>query len=118
MYKISVPLHISTIQRAGRDGLVDNLRKLHAERVFLWLGNCTTDEDKMTEYNEQLQDCYKKIMANESMIAYNEAKVALDEIVNKVNLIISMCIDGADPKTVEIPDASCSGSCSTCGGCH
>ncbi len=80
--------------------------------------NPEKDEEKMAEYNEQLQECYKKIMANESMIAYNEAKIALDEIVNKVNLIISMCIDGADPKTVEIPDASCSGSCSTCGGCH
>ena len=50
------------------------------------------DDSKMGEFNDQLQDCYKKIMNNESMIAYNEAKVALDEIVNKVNLIISMCI--------------------------
>ncbi len=76
------------------------------------------DENKKAEYNQQLQDCYKKIMSNESMIAYNEAKTNLDGIVSKVNLLISMCIDGADPKTVEIPDASCTGSCSTCGGCH
>ncbi len=76
------------------------------------------DEEKIKEYNENLQDCYKKIMANTSMIAYNEAKVALDGIVSKVNTLITMCIDGADPETVEIPDASCSGSCSTCGGCH
>ena len=57
-------------------------------------------------------------MQNESMIAYNEAKTNLDGIVSKVNMLISMCIDGADPKTVEIPDTSCTGSCSTCGGCH
>lgn len=76
------------------------------------------DEDKKAEYNKQLQECYKKIMINESMVAYNEAKTNLDGIVSKVNTIISLCIDGADPKTVEIPEASCSGSCSTCGGCH
>lgn len=76
------------------------------------------DEAKKQEYNQQLQECYKKIMSNESMMAYNEAKTNLDGIVSKVNLLISMCIDGADPKTVEIPDASCTGSCSTCGGCH
>ncbi len=76
------------------------------------------DEEKIQEYNTQLQDCYKKVMQNESMQNYNQAKTALDGIVGKVNLLINMCIDGADPETVEIPDASCSGSCSTCGGCN
>lgn len=36
------------------------------------------DEKKIEEYNNQLQECYKKVMANSSMIAYNEAKTALD----------------------------------------
>ncbi len=76
------------------------------------------NEEKIQEYNTQLQDCYKKVMQNESMQNYNQAKTALDGIVGKVNLLINMCIDGADPETVEIPDASCSGSCSTCGGCN
>lgn len=76
------------------------------------------DEKKIEEYNTKLQECYKKVMANKSMIAYNEAKTALDGIVGKVNTLLSMIIDGADPDTAEIPDASCTGSCSTCGGCH
>ena len=76
------------------------------------------NEEKIQEYNTQLHDCYKKVMQNESMQNYNQAKTALDGIVGKVNLLINMCIDGADPETVEIPDASCSGSCSTCGGCN
>ena len=76
------------------------------------------DEEKIKKLNEELQDCYKKVMANESMVAYNEAKTALDAIISKVNLLISMCVDGADPETVEIPDPSCSCSFSTCGGCH
>lgn len=76
------------------------------------------NEEKIQEYNTQLQDCYKKVMQNESMQNYNQAKTALDGIVGKVNLLINMCIDGADPETVEIPDTSCSGSCSTCGGCN
>lgn len=92
-----------------------NLIRMNVGKV---MQDPSSDEETKAKYNEQLKECYQKIMANESMIAYNEAKVNLDGIVSKVNLLISMCIDGADPKTVEIPDASCTGSCSTCGGCH
>ena len=27
-------------------------------------------------------------------------------------------MNGGDPMTVQEPSASCTGSCSTCGGCH
>ena len=43
-------------------------------------------------------------------------KTALDEVVSKVNSILLMCINGEDPATCE--PSNCSGSCSTCGGCH
>ena len=34
-----------------------------------------------------------------------------------MNAIIDLCIAGEDPDTCE-PAAGCSGSCSTCSGCH
>ena len=76
------------------------------------------NDDKVKELNEKLRDIYGKVMMNPAMAAYNEAKAALDEMVNKINGIITLSINGEDPMTAELPEASCSGSCSSCGGCH
>ncbi|MBQ2538352.1 MAG: hypothetical protein II550_07670 [Ruminococcus sp.] len=35
---------------------------------------------------------------------------------NRVTAIIQQCIDGVDPEVADYAE-SCSGSCSTCGGC-
>ena len=71
---------------------------------------------KIEELNNQLQKLYDQVMSNESIQKYNEAKQAMDEVSNRVTSIIAMCIEGADPETCE--PAGCSGSCSSCGGCH
>ena len=54
-----------------------------------------------------------------------EKKEALTEneqlysgMVNKVYAILELCCNGEDPDTCEPEEHSCSGSCSTCGGCH
>lgn len=75
------------------------------------------DEAKVQELNEQLRNLYTEIMNGERMTEYNAAKAKLDTLMNEVNSIIAQCVDGADPETVE-PQTQCSGSCSTCGGCH
>jgi len=75
------------------------------------------DNDKVQALNEQLRNLYTEIMNGESMTKYNEAKAKLDNLMNEVNSIIAQCVDGADPETVE-PQTQCTGSCSTCGGCH
>ena len=75
------------------------------------------DEAKVQELNEQLRNLYTEIMNGQRMTEYNEAKAKLDTLMNEVNSIIAQCVDGADPETVE-PQTQCSGSCSTCGGCH
>lgn len=75
------------------------------------------DESKVQELNEQLRNLYTEIMNGERMTEYNEAKAKLDTLMNEINSIIAQCVDGADPETVE-PQTQCSGSCSTCGGCH
>ncbi len=73
-------------------------------------------KSKIEELNKQLQKIYDDIMNNESMQNYNVAKHNMDEVSNKITSIIAMCIEGEDPATCE--PAGCSGSCSTCGGCH
>ncbi len=75
-------------------------------------------DEHIKEYNEKLRTLYGEIMSSESMIRFNEAKTAMDELVNDVNTIITMCVNGADPETCDPHAGGCSGSCSTCGGCH
>lgn len=75
------------------------------------------DQDKMTRLNTEMRAAYSKIMSNENMIAYNEAKDEFDVIANRVMAIIQQSAEGADPETADFTQSSCSGSCSTCGGC-
>jgi len=75
------------------------------------------DEDKVKELNEKIRAIYSKIMASPAMIEYNTAKAELDSLVGEVNTIISKCLEGEDPETID-PASACTGNCSSCGGCH
>ena len=74
------------------------------------------DEAKIEETNKEMQKLYALIMQNEHMAEFTMAKQGMDKLVNDVNAIIGMCCDGEDPDTCEI--SACTGSCTTCGGCH
>ncbi len=76
------------------------------------------DQDKLTELNTEMRELYSKIMSNENMIAYNDAKEAFDMVATRVLAIVQQSAEGADPETADYTQSSCSGSCSTCGGCH
>ena len=75
------------------------------------------DSDKLALLNSQMREDYSKIMSNKKMIAYNEAKDAFDMVANRVLAIVQQSAEGADPETADYSTSSCSGSCSTCGGC-
>lgn len=75
------------------------------------------DSDKLALLNSQMREDYSKIMSNKNMIAYNEAKDAFDMVANRVLAIVQQSAEGADPETADYSKSSCSGSCSTCGGC-
>ena len=75
------------------------------------------DSDKLALLNSQMREDYSKIMSNKNMIAYNEAKGAFDMVANRVLAIVQQSAEGADPETADYSTSSCSGSCSTCGGC-
>ena len=75
------------------------------------------DSDKLALLNSQMREDYSKIMSNKNMIAYNEAKDAFDMVANRVLAIVQQSAEGAVPETADYSTSSCSGSCSTCGGC-
>lgn len=75
------------------------------------------DAERLKTLDVEIKELYGRIMANESMFRFTEAKHDMDEMLNEVNMIITMCANGEDPDTCEAAP-SCSGSCSTCGGCH
>ena len=75
------------------------------------------DDEKVKSLNENLRKIYGDIMSSPAMVEYNTAKAEPDTMVNEVNVIISKSIDGEDPETCDL-HSGCTGSCSTCGGCH
>lgn len=76
------------------------------------------DTDKLAELDGAIKSLYKEIMDNENMKAFNDAKTGMDKMLSQVNTIITMSANGENPNTCSIDASSCSGSCSTCGGCH
>ncbi len=77
----------------------------------------TQDENKIKELNEKLREIYTAVMSSKTMLEYNTAKAEVDAMLNDINSIIMQCVEGEDPMTAE-PHTACTGSCSTCGGCH
>lgn len=77
----------------------------------------TQDEAKIKELNEKLREIYTAVMSSKTMLEYNTAKAEVDAMLNDINSIIMQCVDGEDPMTAE-PHTACSGSCSSCSGCH
>lgn len=74
------------------------------------------EQEKLTKLDRELKETYQEIMNNENMKAFSLAKEEMDLLMRKVNTIISAAINGENPDEVNVD--ACSGSCSTCGGCH
>ena len=78
------------------------------------------NEEKLGELDDKIKSLYGEIMANENMARYNKAKSAMDSLLNQINMVITYSANGEDPMTCPCEEVTvnCSGSCSTCGGCH
>lgn len=79
------------------------------------------DQEKMAEYDKQFRESYAEIMANSNMQAFEAARKEVDDMMNYVMQILSLCVNGEDPATCEpapAHDHSCGGECGSCGGCH
>lgn len=92
----------------ARMSLTNELQKPEAER----------SQSKIETLNNQLQELYTQVMSNDNMQKFNAAKQEMDMLTNQITGIIAMCIEGEDPETCDPIQASCTGSCESCGGCH
>lgn len=81
------------------------------------VNNPEKDEEKIAKLNEELRDCYDKVMNNENMANYNNFRTELDHKLKHIIDIITMSAEGADPDTVQ-EQSECGCDCSSCSGCH
>ncbi|MCI2046733.1 MAG: YlbF family regulator [Faecalibacterium sp.] len=100
--------------------LQDQIGEFNLARMDLnnEIGKTERNEARVAELNEKVNTLYSAIIAHPGMVAYNEAKKEAEAMVNYIDAIINTAMNGGDPMTVEEPSSQCTGSCSTCGGCH
>lgn len=67
--------------------------------------------DEAKEINEYLQAEFNKMAENAIIREYIEANQNLEQVLNQMDQILRSAISGGH-------DHGCSGSCSSCGGCH
>lgn len=91
-----------------------NLKRMNINQE---MSNPEKSEERLKKLDEELKEIYAQIMGNDGMIAFNTAQNELEQLIGDVNQIITMCANGEDPDTCQVQHG-CSGSCSTCGGCH
>lgn len=83
------------------------------------MGKEDRSAEKLTALDDEIKNLYGTIMSNPNMAAYNDAKNAMDIMLNQINMVITYSANGEDPATCPTEEPhSCGGSCSTCGGCH
>jgi len=75
-------------------------------------------KDKLDDMNGKLREVYDEVMNNSNMMAFNSAKDDLDQVMTKINSILTAALNGKDPNTAEVEeeiDGGCSsGGCSGC----
>ena len=77
-------------------------------------------EQKLEAYDKEFGEIYTKIMANPNMQAYEAARAEIDKLMQYINNIFVLCLQGEDPATCEPQqqEHNCGGECSSCSGCH
>ena len=76
------------------------------------------DKEKLQKLNADMQEAYEKVMTNENMALFTVTKQGMDDLMNQVNTVLTLTLQGADPMTCPTTQSSgCTGSCATCGGC-
>lgn len=75
-----------------------------------------SDENITKEDFEKIQEeakaAFEKIMGNKNIAAYVDAQQGFTNLMNQINSILSYYVSGKES------DGGCSGSCSSCSGCH
>lgn len=69
-------------------------------------------KEAFEKIQEEAKAAFEKIMTNKNIAAYVDAQQNFTNLMNQVNSILSYYISGKDS------EGGCSGSCSSCSGCH
>lgn len=72
--------------------------------------------ENLALFQKEMKNSMDKLMANKTVKEYLEAKSNFNEIIKRVNAIISFCIQGEEQDLAS--EGGCSGNCGSCGGCH
>ena len=76
------------------------------------------DQEKLNTLDKEIKELYAAIMGNPKMVVFNAAKQEVDSLMELINRILVMSVNGEDPEYAEIEQSSCTGSCEGCSGCH
>ncbi len=111
-------LHNAEYNADNDSELQELIKEFNLKRLQINTETQKTDKDseKIQKLNSEMQKVYSSIMSNQNMIDYNSAKQEFDQITTRIMTILQNCAQGEDPETTDYTP-SCSGSCSTCGGC-
>lgn len=69
-------------------------------------------KEELENIQQEAQQAFNKLCTNKNITRYIEANKAFSTLIEQVNAIIAYYVKG------EEQSGSCSGNCSTCGGCH
>ena len=81
------------------------------------MGKPDKDTARITELNNKLNKIYMSVTSNPNMMAF---EAEMDTLLESINYIVTCAANGDDPMTCPetAPSMGCSGSCSSCAGCH
>lgn len=114
-----IALRLATQSNDEDEKLQDMIGQFNLKRVALSqeMQNPEKDQQKIDQMNTEVKDLYQNIMSYPKMMVYNGAKTEVDKMMNYINRILVLAVNGEDPDAVEEVDVSCSGNCGGCSGC-
>ncbi len=74
--------------------------------------------ESLKMFQKEMKDAMDKLIQNKTVKEYLDAKSSFNDILTKVNSIISYCVQGEEQDMAAGGTSSCSGNCSNCSSCH
>lgn len=82
------------------------------ERLSNKMADPSNTEEDFKTIQKEMEEAFHKLMTNANIKRYLEANNSFKTLIDQVNAIIAFYVKG------EEQSGSCSGNCSSCGGCN
>ena len=86
------------------------------QRVENILSSANMNPEELAQASREMEEAEKRMNENEKILALKEGRKAFQNMMDNVNKILRLVITGEIPDDSDQP-SSCTGNCSTCGGC-